>query len=118
MEMPVDREDFDFEVFETDDVTPAKKLQRLCPQCSSAVTGRPNKIFCTPNCRKRHSEPTRNSYFGCTGTPWHVDWCYWLSPDLGYVEGGYTSDDYRGIIRRNRLVGHLVSSQPFSRILI
>ena len=45
MEMPVDREDFDFEVFETDDVIPAKKLQRLCPQCSSAVTGRPNKIY-------------------------------------------------------------------------
>jgi hypothetical protein len=62
MEMPVDREDFDFEVFETDDVIPAKKLQRLSPQCSSAVTGRPNKIFCTANCRKRHSELTRNSY--------------------------------------------------------
>ena len=62
MEMPVDREDFDFEVFETDDVTRDKKPKRLCPQCSSAVTGRPNKIFCTPNCRKRHSEPTRNSY--------------------------------------------------------
>ena len=66
MEVPVDRKDFDFEVFETDDVTPAKKLQRLCPQCSSAVTGRPNKIFCMPNCRKRHSEPTRNSYISPT----------------------------------------------------
>ena len=39
MEMPVDREDFDFEVFETDDVTRDKKPKRLCPQCSSAVTG-------------------------------------------------------------------------------
>ena len=26
------------------------------------MTGRPNKIFCTSNCRKRYSEPTRNSY--------------------------------------------------------
>ena len=29
MEMPVDREDFDFEVFETDDVTRDKKPKRL-----------------------------------------------------------------------------------------
>jgi hypothetical protein len=62
MEMAIDREDFDFEIFEDDNFTPAKKTKRLCPQCSSEVTGRPNKIFCTPNCRKRHSEPTRNSY--------------------------------------------------------
>ena len=37
MEMPVDREDFDFEVFETDDVTPAKKLQRLCLETLTAA---------------------------------------------------------------------------------
>ena len=52
MEMAIDREDFDFEIFEDDDVTPVKKTERLCPQCSSEVTGRLNKIFCTPNCRK------------------------------------------------------------------
>ena len=62
MEMAIDREDFDFEVIEDDNITPVKKTKRLCPQCSSEVTGRPNKIFCTSNCRKRHSEPTRNSY--------------------------------------------------------
>ena len=62
MEMAIDREDFDFEIFEDDNFTPVKKIKRLCPQCSSEVTGRPNKIFCTSNCRKRHSEPKRNSY--------------------------------------------------------
>ena len=62
MEMAIDREDFDFEVIEDDDIIPAKKTKRLCPRCSSEVTGRPNKIFCTSNCRKRHSEPKRNSY--------------------------------------------------------
>ncbi|MDG2298072.1 MAG: hypothetical protein P8L40_00470 [Planktomarina sp.] len=61
MEMAIDREDFDFEVIEDDDIIPAKKTNRLCPHCSSEVTGRPNKIFCTSNCRKRHSEPKRNS---------------------------------------------------------
>ena len=61
MEMAIDHEDFDFELFEDDDVNPVKVPKRLCPQCGSAVTGRPNKIFCTPNCRKRHSEPTSNS---------------------------------------------------------
>ena len=62
MEMPVDRDDFNFEVFETDDQNPIPKSKRLCPQCNGAVFGRRNKIFCTSNCRKRHSEPTRNSY--------------------------------------------------------
>ena len=62
MEMPVDRDDFNFEVFETDDQNPIPKSKRLCPQCNGAVFGRRNKIFCSSNCRKRHSEPTRNSY--------------------------------------------------------
>ena len=61
MEMAIDREDFGFEVIEDDNFTPAKKTKRLCLQCSSEVTDRPNKIFCTSNCRKRHSEPKRNS---------------------------------------------------------
>jgi hypothetical protein len=47
MEMAIDREDFDFEIFEDDNFTPAKKTKRLCPQCSSEVTGRHNKIYFT-----------------------------------------------------------------------
>ena len=60
-EMSIDHDNFDLEVIEDDDFTPIKKTKRLCPQCSSEVTGRPDKTFCTSNCRKRHSEPTRNS---------------------------------------------------------
>ena len=62
LEMSIDHDDFDFKVIEDDDFIPVKKTKRLCPQCSSEVTGRPDKTFCTPNCRKRHSEPTRNSH--------------------------------------------------------
>ena len=62
LQVAIDQKDFDFEVIEDDDFTPAKKTKRLCPQCNAEVTGRPNKTFCTTNCRKRHSEPTRNSY--------------------------------------------------------
>ena len=62
MEMAIDREDFDFEVIEDEHFKSVRTPERLCPQCNSPVVGRPNKIFCTSNCRKRHSEPTRNSY--------------------------------------------------------
>tara|TARA_B100000780_G_scaffold234322_1_gene174664 strand:- start:245 stop:775 length:531 start_codon:yes stop_codon:yes gene_type:complete len=66
MESPIDLEDFDFEIFENDTPIISLKLERRCPQCNVIVTGRPNKKFCTPNCRKRHSEPTRNSYHSPT----------------------------------------------------
>ena len=61
LEMTIDHEDFDIEVVEDENFISVKQTKRLCPQCSSAVTGRPNKVFCTSNCRKRHSEPTSNS---------------------------------------------------------
>jgi hypothetical protein len=66
MDMSNGREVFDFDVFESDNVTPQSKPQRLCPQCKSPVTGRPNKVFCNSNCRKRYSEPTRNSFSSAT----------------------------------------------------
>ena len=34
---------------------------RRCPRCGAVVTGRPNKIYCPANCRKRHREIKRNS---------------------------------------------------------
>ena len=61
MEMPIDQEDFDNEIFETITPTKSQDEKRYCPRCNKIVVGRANKIFCTPNCRKRHSEPKRNS---------------------------------------------------------
>ena len=42
------------EVFDTERV-------RQCPYCREVITGRPNKIFCSTNCRKRNSfcSPTK-----------------------------------------------------------
>ena len=34
---------------------------RFCKHCSNPINGRPNKKFCSPNCRKRFSEGLRNS---------------------------------------------------------
>lgn len=34
---------------------------RQCPRCKTEVTGRPNKLYCSANCRKRHSEFKHNS---------------------------------------------------------
>ena len=34
---------------------------RRCPRCGTPVSGRPNKIYCTANCRKRHREGKRNA---------------------------------------------------------
>ena len=61
-EVSIDHDNFDLEVIEDDDFAPIKKTKRLCPQCISEVTGRPDKTFYTPNCRKKHSEPERNYY--------------------------------------------------------
>ena len=35
---------------------------RHCPNCGHPISGRPNKKFCSANCRKRSSEPLQNSY--------------------------------------------------------
>jgi len=39
-------------------------MQRLwfCRHCRVPISGRPNKKFCGPNCRKRFSERTQNSF--------------------------------------------------------
>jgi len=38
------------------------RLIRHCPNCGHPICGRPNKKFCSANCRKRSSEPLQNSY--------------------------------------------------------
>ena len=35
---------------------------RFCKHCSNPINGRPNKKFCSPNCRKRFSEGLQNSF--------------------------------------------------------
>lgn len=35
---------------------------RTCRHCKTPISGRPNKVFCSANCRKRHSEGTQNSF--------------------------------------------------------
>ena len=35
---------------------------RFCQHCRIPISGRPNKKFCSPNCRKRFSEGTQNSF--------------------------------------------------------
>ena len=62
MEMPIDQEDFDNEIFETITSPKSQVEKRYCPQCKNIVVGRANKKFCTSNCRKRHSEPKRNAH--------------------------------------------------------
>ncbi len=47
------------EVFDTERV-------RQCSNCRVVITGRPNKIFCSTNCRKHYSEPQRNSFYSPT----------------------------------------------------
>ena len=60
MEISVDRDDF--EIIDADDFTPDENNKiRTCPRCSALVQGRRNKIYCSPNCRKRHKEIKRNS---------------------------------------------------------
>ena len=34
---------------------------RMCPRCGTLLAGRPNKIYCTANCRKGHREGKRNA---------------------------------------------------------
>ena len=38
-----------------------KAPKRLCEYCKKHIEGRPNKRFCSSNCRKRFSEPKRNA---------------------------------------------------------
>lgn len=35
---------------------------RLCKNCDSKMIGRKDRKYCSPNCRKRYSENTQNSY--------------------------------------------------------
>ena len=35
---------------------------RFCKHCNDPISGRPNKKFCSPNCRKRFSEGLQNSF--------------------------------------------------------
>jgi hypothetical protein len=44
----------------------AGSAQRFCPKCNTQLEGRPNKRFCSSNCRKRYAEPTRNAKFSPT----------------------------------------------------
>ena len=48
-----------FDVIESDEI-------RQCPNCKAKVSGRPNKIYCSSNCRKRGTETKRNSQFSPT----------------------------------------------------
>ena len=41
-------------------------IARFCLKCKAPISGRPNKIYCSANCRKRSSEPTRNSFYSPT----------------------------------------------------
>ena len=61
MELPIDQKDFNNETFETLTSPKSQDEKRYRPQCNNIVVGRVNKKFCTSNCRKRHSEPKRNS---------------------------------------------------------
>ena len=64
MEMPMKWNDF--HVIEDEVVVPESKNGRRCPKCNKPVTGRPNKIYCSSNCRKRNNEFTRNSFCSVT----------------------------------------------------
>ena len=64
MEMPMKWDDF--HVIEDEVVVPERKNDRRCPKCNNPVTGRPNKIYCSSNCRKRANEFTRNSFCSVT----------------------------------------------------
>jgi len=44
----------------------AGTTQRICLKCKTQLEGRPNKRFCSGNCRKRYSEHTRNAKFSPT----------------------------------------------------
>lgn len=44
----------------------AGPAQRVCPKCKMKLEGRPNKRFCSSNCRKRYSEHTRNAKLSVT----------------------------------------------------
>ena len=35
--------------------------ERRCPRCGTSVSGRPNRVYCSANCRKRHTEGKRNA---------------------------------------------------------
>ena len=48
-----------FDVIESDEI-------RQCPHCKAKVSGRPNKIYCSSNCRKRATEMKSNSQFSPT----------------------------------------------------
>ena len=48
-----------FDVIESDEI-------RQCPNCKAKVSGRPNKIYCSSNCRKRGTETKRNSQLSPT----------------------------------------------------
>ena len=50
-----------FGLIDDEDSFPETIRDRRCPRCGAAVTGRPNKIYCSANCRKRHKEIKRNS---------------------------------------------------------
>ena len=45
MELPIDQEDFDNEIFETFTSPKSQDEKRYCPQCNNIVVGRANKKF-------------------------------------------------------------------------
>ena len=41
-------------------------ITRKCQRCLKPILGRPNKLYCSSNCRKRHNEPKRNASYSPT----------------------------------------------------
>ena len=56
MELPIDQEDFDSEIFETLTSPKSQDEKRYCPQCNNIVVGRSNKKFCTSNTQKEEPD--------------------------------------------------------------
>ena len=52
-----------FDLIEDKNDCPNLPTDRKCPRCGTAVSGRPNRVYCSSNCRKRHTEGKRNATF-------------------------------------------------------
>ena len=50
-----------FDLIEDENDCPNLPTDRKCPRCGTAVSGRPNRVYCSSNCRKRHTEGKRNA---------------------------------------------------------
>ena len=50
-----------FDLIEDENDCPNLPTDRKRPRCGTAVSGRPNRVYCSSNCRKRHTEGKRNA---------------------------------------------------------